>query len=184
MMLCQGEETIGTMNNRDREHRAPHPLEAIILGAASGAAGTTALDMTTYGDMALRGRSSSNMPAEVVRRIAEKAGLEPLDKPDDQTDDRTKNRRSALGALSGYVYGVTVGIIYSTAQPLFRKLPIPARALILGGLVMAATDVPATLLRATDPKKWGAGGWVSDIVPHFMYGLVTVSICDMIQARM
>lgn len=133
--------------------------------------------------MALRGRGASNMPAEVVRRIADKAGVEPLNKPDDQADDKTKNRRSALGALSGYTYGVAVGIIYSTVQPMFRKLPIPARALILGSLVMAATDVPATLLHATDPKKWGVGGWMSDILPHFVYGLVTVSICDMIRAR-
>jgi len=26
---------------------------------------------------------------------------------------------------------------------------------------------------ATDPKAWGTSGWLADIVPHAIYGLVT-----------
>jgi hypothetical protein len=157
-------------------------MQNVVLGAIAGAAGTIALDVTTYSDMALRGRSSSNVPAEVIRRAADKAGIEPLNKPDELSDEQTKNRRSALGSLAGYTFGVSVGVLYSTAQPLFSKLPIGARAVILGGLVMAAMDVPATALRATDPKKWGLSAWMSDIVPHVMYGLVTASVCDAIRS--
>ena len=70
-----------------------------ILGALPGAAGTMALDVVTYVDMAVRGRGASNMPAEVVRRMAEKIGLEPLNRPGEAVDEQTRNRRSALGAL-------------------------------------------------------------------------------------
>jgi len=40
---------------------------------------------------------------------------------------------------------------------------------------MAASDVPLIALRATDPKTWGFSGWVADIIPHLIYGLVTVT---------
>ena len=32
------------MDDAENERRGPHPLQAVLLGAASGAAGTTALD--------------------------------------------------------------------------------------------------------------------------------------------
>jgi hypothetical protein len=25
----------------------------------------------------------------------------------------------------------------------------------------------------TDPREWGTAGWISDIVPHVAYGIVT-----------
>lgn len=153
-------------------------MNNILLGAVAGAAGTIALDITTYGDMAVRGRASSNTPAEVVRRMADKAGIAPLNKPDEESDDRTKVRRSALGALSGYMIGITIGSVYGAARPLVAKLPLGAKALIVGGLAMAASDVPATILEATDPKTWGVSGWLSDIVPHAVYGLVTSGVFD------
>jgi hypothetical protein len=157
-------------------------MNSVLLGAVAGAAGTMALDVTTYSDMAMRGRGSSNTPAEVVRRMADKAGMEPLNKPDAEADEQTKNRRSALGALSGYLIGLTIGATYGAANGLFSKVPVGAKALVLGGLAMAASDVPATMLDATDPKQWGTGGWMSDIVPHVIYGLVTVAVFDAIMS--
>ena len=158
-------------------------MNSVVLGAVAGAAGTMALDMATYGDMAVRGRGSSNTPAEMIRRMADKAGIEPLNKPDEEADDRTKNRRSGLGALSGYAIGLTIGAAYGAARPVFSQVSLPAKALILGGLAMAASDVPAAMLQATDPKQWGAGGWLADIVPHVMYGLVTAAVFDTIMSR-
>jgi hypothetical protein len=39
---------------------------------------------------------------------------------------------------------------------------------------MAASDLPATALGLTDPRSWGAAGWMSDLLPHLAYGIVTV----------
>lgn len=155
-------------------------MNSLFFGAAAGAAGTMALDVTTYADMAVRGRGSSNVPADVIRRMAARAGLKPLAETDEQSSDALKNRRTALGALSGYAIGLTIGATYGAAHGLFSKLPIGAKALLLGGLAMAASDIPAAKLEATDPKTWGIDGWISDIVPHLMYGLVTVAVFDAI----
>jgi hypothetical protein len=43
---------------------------------------------------------------------------------------------------------------------------------------MAASDVPAVRLGVTNPKEWGLSGWVADIVPHVMYGLITAVAFD------
>jgi hypothetical protein len=146
------------------------------LGAVAGAAGTLALDAMTYADIALRGRRPSTMPAEMIRRIADAAGIEPLGKPDDQVDDRVKNRRSGLGALSGYAIGLTVGTTYGLMRPLTSKMPLWLQLLTLTVLMMSGTDVPATAVGATNPKKWGASGWLADILPHLGYALVATCV--------
>lgn len=159
-------------------------MNNVLLGAVAGAAGTLALDAASYGDMAVRGRGSSNLPGEVVRRIADRAGFDPLSKPDDEADDKTKNRRSGLGALSGYLVGLTIGALYGAARPLAKRAPLGPKALLLAALAMAASDVPAAKLEATDPKTWGAAGWLADIVPHVIYGLVTVAVFDAVTGNM
>ena len=45
-------------------------MRGLILGAIAGAAGTMALDVAGYADMAIRGRTPSDLPAEVIRRLA------------------------------------------------------------------------------------------------------------------
>lgn len=151
-------------------------MRGLVLGAIAGAAGTLALDMVSYADMAVRGRSSSDLPAEVVRRLAIKAGVGALSVPSDQADEKLKNRRNALGALSGYEIGLLIGALYGLAS---ERSPgdrgLLARALILGAAAMAASDVPATMLDATDPKEWSPASWLSDIVPHVAYGMVTAA---------
>lgn len=126
--------------------------------------------------MALRGRQSSTMPAEVVRRLAQKAGIEPLAKPDDAADSATKNRRSALGALSGYSVGLAIGTMYGLIQPYVKAVPMTAAAIGVGLLAMAATDAPAARLGATDLREWDAASWISDLVPHMAFGFVTVLV--------
>jgi hypothetical protein len=41
---------------------------------------------------------------------------------------------------------------------------------------MAGSNVPMTALGVTDPRSWGAAGWISDVVPHLAYGLVTAAV--------
>jgi hypothetical protein len=45
---------------------------------------------------------------------------------------------------------------------------------------MLASDVPAAKLGATDLKTWGTSGWLSDAIPHAMFGLATVLVADAI----
>lgn len=46
---------------------------------------------------------------------------------------------------------------------------------ILSGPVRgaAAGNGPMTALRITDPRSWDANSWVTDLVPHLAYGVVT-----------
>lgn len=151
-------------------------MNGMIAGTIAGAAGTIALDVTTYADMALRGRAPSEMPSEVVRLFAERLGLRALATPSDRADEATKNRRSALGALLGYGVGVKIGAVYGCLRPLPSRLPLGVAGIILGGLAMAASDVPAVKLGATNLAEWDAASWLSDVVPHLIYGFVTASV--------
>jgi hypothetical protein len=147
-------------------------LRDVLLGTAAGAVGTVALNTTTYADMALRGRPSSSVPAEVAGKLAEKAGIEL------SSDETDQNRRSGLGALSGYVVGLGVGTAYGLVRSHLGDVSKMRAGIVLGLAAMAGSDVPATALGVTDPRQWGLGSWVSDIVPHLAYGLVTAIAYD------
>lgn len=148
----------------------------MIWGAIAGAAGTMALDVVSYADMAVRGRGSSGMPAEVIRRLAVKAGIAALSVPSDDADDATKNRRTALGAIGGYKIGILLGALYGlVAGSAEKERAIVGPAIVLAAAAMAASDVPATLLEITHPAQWSAVDWISDLVPHAAYGLVTAA---------
>ena len=47
----------------------------LLCGAAAGAAGTTALNVITYLDIAVRGRSTSTTPERTVEAMARLFGL-------------------------------------------------------------------------------------------------------------
>ena len=47
-------------------------LNATLCGIIAGATGTVALNISTYMDMAIRGRSSSNAPSKMVDAVAKK----------------------------------------------------------------------------------------------------------------
>jgi hypothetical protein len=153
-------------------------MNRLIQGAIAGAAGTMALDITSYLDIVVRGRSASNLPAELIRCFAEIAKIPDLSTPDDRADDKTKNRRSALGAISGYSVGIGIGAVYGVVSPLLSGTPLFCRAILVGAAAMAAADVPIVQLKLTDPRQWGTVGWLSDIIPHFAYGLVTAAVVD------
>jgi hypothetical protein len=139
----------------------------LVAGAAAGAVGTIALDITTYLDMAVRGRPASSIPSDAAGKLAELAGL---DLGDDK--ETAGNRRSGLGALLGYAAGVGAGVAYGALRSRVR-VPKPVAAVGLGAAAMAGSDVPLVALGLTDPREWGAAGWAADIVPHLVYGFFT-----------
>jgi hypothetical protein len=134
----------------------------IVRGAIAGAAGTCALNVATYADIALRNRPPSEVPEKMVEHYA----------------DLPENTKSGVAALLGYATGITGGIAYAVARPLFKIFPKSLRGIGLGVSVMAATDTSSTLSGATDPRTWGASGWLADFVPHAVYGVVTASVFD------
>lgn len=151
---------------------------SLIAGVAAGAVGTAALNIATYADMALRGRSPSEMPSKLVKSLATRLGVEPLAAEGEAAD----NRRSGAGALLGFVNGIGVGVAYAALRPLLRDVPAAAAGLLAGAAAMALSDVPAAQTGATDPATWGAEGWIADIVPHLLYGLALTSTFDALDA--
>jgi hypothetical protein len=140
-----------------------------LLGAAAGAAGTTALNAATYLDMALRARAASTTPERTVDRMATLAHTAV---PGDE--QRRDNRRTGLGALLGILTGTVVGAGYAAlAGP--RRLPVWLGSVAAGGLAMLSSDAPLALLRVSDPRTWSRTDWISDAVPHLAYGAVTAA---------
>ena len=147
-------------------------------GAAAGAAGTTALNAVTYLDMAIRARPASDTPQQAVATLATKTG-HPVPGHDEEKD----NRLGGLGPLTGTITGVGIGVLAGLCAPGLRRLPGPVAAALIGLAAMAATDGPLALLHVTDPRKWSATDWVSDLIPHLAYGVVTYATLRATTAR-
>lgn len=140
-----------------------------MRGIIAGAAGTVALDATTYLDMALRGRPSSETPATVVGILAEKIGVMSLGP--DHKDDTTANRRTGLGSLLGYATGAGVGATYGLVRGKRVKSGLFS-GIVVGLVAMAASDIPIAATGVSDPSSWSPADWASDLIPHIIYGIV------------
>lgn len=146
---------------------------ALAVGAAAGAAGTTALNAVTYLDMAVRGRPTSDTPERTVERLADELGVEIPGDPDTRS-----NRVAGLGPLTGIAAGVGVGIAGGLLAGRVR-LPLPLAAVVLGAAAMAASDGSMAALGVTDPRTWPASSWLADLVPHLAYGAVTAAVLEL-----
>jgi hypothetical protein len=153
---------------------------SVLRGAAAGATGTVALNIATYVDMTIRGRASSDVPSQVAGTLTQAVGLDLQAEQDgskpvsDEQKSKATQRLSGIGALMGYATGLGVGALYGLARPHLARVSLPLAGLALGAAAMAGSDLPATITGATDPRTWGASGWIADIVPHVIYGVVTV----------
>ena len=144
-------------------------LRRLLLGAAAGAAGTTALNAATYLDMAVRARPASTTPERTVDRMA---ALAHTAVPGDE--QRRGNRRTGLGALVGILTGTAVGAAYAALSGRSRP-PVWLGSVVAGGLAMLSSDTPLALLRVSDPRTWSQTDWIADAVPHLAYGAVTAA---------
>lgn len=151
-------------------HMAP-VWPGLLAGAAAGAAGTTTLNVITYLDMAIRGRPTSTTPQRTVEAMAK---LVHLTVPG--TGDTLANRLSGLGALTGYTAGIGIGVILGLAYALGWRPGLTAATLAATLFALIGTNGPMTVLGVTDPRTWGLVGWISDLIPHFGYGLVTALV--------
>ena len=150
----------------------------VALGAAAGAAGTTALDAVTYLDMALRGRPSSSTPEQTVERLSEVTRL-PV-----PGDGETRDARVAgLGPLAGIATGVGTGALLAAARAAGWRPSWPLSAAAATALALLGSNGPMTALGVTDPRTWPVSSWVSDLVPHLAYGLVTGVVLHRLDPR-
>jgi len=153
----------------------------LLAGLAAGAAGTTALNAVTYLDMAIRGRPASTTPEDTVRRFEELAHLCLAgDGPD---SDSARNRRSGLGALLGIVAGLGTGALYGLVRRRLGEAPLAVRGTVAGLAANVGTTGPMAVLGITDPRRWPASSWLSDLAPHLAYGFATAATFDAAQSR-
>lgn len=167
----------------------------ILAGAIAGAAGVVALNAASYLDMLIRGRAASDMAARVAGKLADELGVALEFEPgadgdgddddiddfeadnagdlDDDESDAGANRSEAIGALLGMANGIGIGMAYGVIRLILPRPPAWLAGAALGAAAMAASDYPATRLGLTEPRDWSATDWVSDVVPHMTFGLVT-----------
>src|SRR3954452_155078 len=149
--------------------RGISPLGRVLRGAAAGAAGTTALNVVTYLDMAVRGRPASSTPENTVEKLAQTVHLTV---PGQGTT--RESRVEGLGALTGLVAGIGVGGLLGLA----RASGFRAGTLLTTLTVLVSTNGPMTVLGVTDPRTWSVVDWVSDLVPHLAYAAVVTTTMD------
>lgn len=150
-------------------------LRGAALGAAAGAAGTTALNLMTYLDMAVRGRPASSTPEQSVERMAQETGL---DVPGE--GEQRSNRIAGLGPMMGIATGVVTGAAVGVARAAGLR-GVGALSALGFGLAMVASNAPMAALGVSDPREWDATSWAADVVPHAAYGLVTAAIVDTVE---
>ncbi|RBY97036.1 hypothetical protein DQ237_05410 [Blastococcus sp. TF02-8] len=144
-----------------------------LRGAAAGAAGSTALNAVTYLDMAVRGRGSSSTPEDTVEKLAAAAHV-----PIPGDDETRENRVQGLGPLIGLVAGIGVGTLGGLARSQGYLSAKPVGVALTGLGAMVAANGPMTALGVTDPRTWSGTDWISDLVPHLVYGLVVKNTID------
>jgi hypothetical protein len=144
-----------------------------LKGAAAGAAGTTALNAVTYLDMAVRGRPASSTPEDTVERLTQQAHVSIPG-----AGEKHDNRVAGLGPLLGLAAGVAAGAAYGAVTALTGKPSLRTGMIATGISALLVGNAPMTLLGVTDPRQWSVEAWLSDIVPHAAYGVVTAATFD------
>lgn len=147
----------------------------ILRGAAAGAAGATALNAATYLDMTVRGRPASTTPSQLAESVAQDAGLDDLLGRGDERENRLEGLGPLLGSGVGVVVGAGVGAVHRFLSRRGRRVPTPVAVVLVAAAAMALSDVPLKVFGLSDPTTWSAKDWTSDIVPHLVYGVVTVA---------
>jgi hypothetical protein len=139
-----------------------------LLGAGAGAAGTTALHLVTYLDMAVRGRPASRTPEQTIETVARKIHIEIPGR-----EDQKQNRLTGLGALAGIATGVSVGALFGILRAAGWRPGGLLTGLAVGLSAMTAGNAGMATLKVTDPRTWTRQEWAADLLPHLAYAAVT-----------
>ena len=148
-------------------------MRTLLLGLIAGAAGKAALDVTTYGDMLLRDRPASNVPAKVVDEAL--AGLsDPSAEPNTmglmmrKTRPRGRARRT-VGLRGSPRLGRRVRAATERRAGLGGGSPASVERRAVGGGHGAERCPRIATGDTTDPRVWQASAWLRRD-PHAVYG--------------
>ena len=144
-------------------------LTGLTSGMLAGAAGSTALNLFTYSQQAVKGTASGATPDQAAQAVIQAVGGEVPGTP-----DQVQNRLEGLGPVSGLGVGLGIGALGGLLRALGVKIPITAAPVVLGLGAMAVSDGVMTAVGVTNPRTWTAGSVVQDAIPHLVYGAVTV----------
>ena len=98
-------------------------------------------------------------------------------------EQQRRNRVSALGSLSGIVTGVGIGAVFGLLRRAGLRPPTPVGAVMIGLTAMASTNISMVSLNVTDLRTWSAADWLSDAIPHLIYGAVTYATLEALDRR-
>lgn len=165
------------VNARTRGALMSMSIRPLLHGAVVGLAGTTALNVAGYAEIALLGRPISDTPGITVRTLAMKLHIRIPGEGQVQ-----ENRVAGLGPLIGYTVGLGMGMTVALAQAGGWSRTPASRYAFATLLALTVTNAPIALLGISDPRTWTVSDWVSDIVPHVLYALVTVRVLEKLEA--
>lgn len=158
-------------------------LKQMLFGTAAGAAGTSALNMATYADMVLRARPPSSVPEQTAGKLTEQVGVDLAAGTNGEEAQKTaQNRKTGLGQLMGYATGLGVGALYGALRPRLGGMSPLVGGVMLGLGATAAGDLPSVALGVTKPTTWGPSDWLSDLIPHLIYGLTAAAAYEAFRA--
>lgn len=145
----------------------PSIARGLLWGAVAGAVGASALNVTTYLDMLIRGRPASEAPQRLVEQLALEVGVGIPVNPDERM-----NRAQALGSLSGLLTGITVGMTVGALRQSGIRPPAWISVPVISLTAMTAADLPLAITKISDPTDWSTTDWLADLLPHLVFGSV------------
>ncbi|QBI53990.1 hypothetical protein [Streptomonospora litoralis] len=156
------------MGKTAKRPRRPGAISGFLRGALAGAAGTTALNITSGLDQAIRGRPASEAPQRLVATAADAAGM----RIPGGRKERSR-RLAALGPVAGAAAGIGIGGAAGVLRSWGLRPPVAVGGPLLCTAAMGAADGPLALARISDPRQWSAADWAADVGPHLAYGVTT-----------
>jgi hypothetical protein len=69
-----------------------------------------------------------------------------------------------------------MGVILGLAYALGWRPRLLVATLVATASALIGTNGPMTVLGITDPRTWGVVGWISDLIPHLGYAVVTALV--------
>ena len=95
------------------------------------------------------------------------------------TDQAARSRGSGLGSASGYLDGLALPMLYAALAPR-RDRPVLAAALLLSVGAMIGSNGSAVALGLTNPREWSLDDWLTDAIPHLVYGFVAATTYELL----